>query len=336
VGTALRFKSTSVPRQQGELARLKVVQGPDFGAMYVVCGGRATIGRGEENDVVLSDLRSSRKHAEVSVKDGAWQVRDLGSANGILHNGSPVKASPIRSSDTLTVGETTLEFMASTESGTAMLTAPGRVPSGSPNTQLGVAYKDRISAVRAPGSVPSSGPRRSGAPRKVNPAVLVVAVVGVGALFFFDDQGEPKKLGGQSKVPVSEDVIRELSSYLPDQAAVATMNKSAESFYRAGFREYRNGNYLRAKLQFENALQVMPGHSLAGIYLKNCDLAIDRTVKKHLELGKKNYDAGKYKTARGHFESIQRLLYRNQSSTEYVEASEQLAKIVKEMKEGGG
>ncbi len=338
MGNALRFKSTNVPRQQGEMARLKVVQGPDFGAMYVLCGARATIGRGEENDVVISDLRASRKHAEFWFQDGAWKVRDLESANGILFNGGPTKASPLKTADTVTVGETTLEFVASPDAGTGMLTAPGRAPNElqnirTSNTQLGVAYKDRISAVRQPSAAPAARMAAKAGARKLNPAVLLIAVVGVGALFLFDDDGKPKK---PVKKPGTEEAVRELATYLPDPQAMATMNRAADAFYRAGFREYRNGNYLRAKLQFENALQVLPSHPLAGIYLKNCELAVDGTVKKHLEMGKKEFDAGKLKSARSHFEAIQRLLFRNQSAAAYVEAGEQIEKIAKDVKEGGG
>ena len=51
---AIRFKQTQVSRQNGELARLKVVQGPDYGAVYVICGARATIGRGYVSEVSVS------------------------------------------------------------------------------------------------------------------------------------------------------------------------------------------------------------------------------------------------------------------------------------------
>ena len=45
---AVRFKQLSLERQKGELARFKVVQGPDYGAIYVITGTKALIGRGEE------------------------------------------------------------------------------------------------------------------------------------------------------------------------------------------------------------------------------------------------------------------------------------------------
>lgn len=40
------------------------------------------IGRAPNNDVELADERVSRHHAVIWAEDGAWRVRDLGSANG--------------------------------------------------------------------------------------------------------------------------------------------------------------------------------------------------------------------------------------------------------------
>ena len=49
MATAVRFKQIMTPRQPGEFARLKVLQGPDTGAVYVIFGAKALIGRGGRN-----------------------------------------------------------------------------------------------------------------------------------------------------------------------------------------------------------------------------------------------------------------------------------------------
>ncbi|MCC7103823.1 MAG: DUF3662 domain-containing protein [Chloroflexi bacterium] len=43
---------------------------------------RVTLGRALENDVVLTDERVSRFHAELLLENGNWLLRDLGSTNG--------------------------------------------------------------------------------------------------------------------------------------------------------------------------------------------------------------------------------------------------------------
>src|SRR5512138_468829 len=42
------------------------------------------IGRSDDCGVAIVDEFVSRRHAEVRYEDGAWQIRDLGSRNGIF------------------------------------------------------------------------------------------------------------------------------------------------------------------------------------------------------------------------------------------------------------
>src|SRR4051794_4283449 len=93
---AIRYKNTNVPRQSNEVARLKVVQGPDEGAVYIVTGAKVTLGRGEDNDVTVVDLKTSRLHAEMSSNTKGWTIRDKASINGILHNGKSVKNAELK------------------------------------------------------------------------------------------------------------------------------------------------------------------------------------------------------------------------------------------------
>ncbi len=47
----------------------------------------AVVGRSSDNEIVVRDDRASRRHAEISLRKGAWTVRDLGSRNGTQVNG---------------------------------------------------------------------------------------------------------------------------------------------------------------------------------------------------------------------------------------------------------
>jgi tetratricopeptide (TPR) repeat protein len=105
-------------------------------------------------------------------------------------------------------------------------------------------------------------------------------------------------------------------------------------FLKSGFREYREKNYLRARIQFETVLQIDPSNSLAQRYLQNCNQAIDNEVKFELDRGKKSYESGALKQARLHYEAVLRLLNRDQSNPAFVEARDQLAVVMKE--EAGG
>ena len=69
--------------------------------------GRWVLGRGSGADIVLAgDDSVSRRHAEIAIRAGECRVRDLGSCNGTLVNGSPVERARVRRGDVLTLGET--------------------------------------------------------------------------------------------------------------------------------------------------------------------------------------------------------------------------------------
>jgi len=67
------------------------------------------VGRTEAADIALADASVSRRHARLFCQDGRWLVEDLGSRNGTLLNGKPVKgALPLNPGDRIRIGDTTL------------------------------------------------------------------------------------------------------------------------------------------------------------------------------------------------------------------------------------
>ncbi|HAR43880.1 MAG TPA: hypothetical protein DCS07_14805 [Bdellovibrionales bacterium] len=331
MGTAIRFKQSTLPKQQGELARLKVIQGPDYGCVYVLLRSRATIGRGDENDIIISDLKASRIHAEIVGTGDTWNIRDLASANGMLLNGAPTRGGRLKLKDTFKIGETTFEFVAA-EAGTMMLIAPPRDIKQIEAEQAAFeAQRKRARGIDSSGSLLGGGAGVRGAAGSGGNRTKLY--LGAGAvlmlvLFLGKDEQAPRQ-----KKPEKLEAQRDLASYLP-KGAEAAVNRTAEMFYRSGFREFREKNYLRARVQFETVLQIAPGHRLATLYLENCNREITQEVKFHLEVGKKSQSAGKLKDARGHFESVLRLLHRAQSDESYIVAKEQLDSVRKEMKGG--
>ncbi|MFL6196736.1 MAG: adenylate/guanylate cyclase domain-containing protein [Thermoanaerobaculia bacterium] len=66
--------------------------------------GRVRIGRGSDNDLVLSDVSVSRYHAEILRERDGWSVHDLKSTNGVEVNRVPVEKAPLRQGDLLGIG----------------------------------------------------------------------------------------------------------------------------------------------------------------------------------------------------------------------------------------
>jgi hypothetical protein len=92
--------------------KLVVQRSPSFeaGDSFEVDSAPLTIGRGGQNDLVLSgDEFASARHVRVeSRRDGVW-LQDLGSTNGTYVNGSRVAgAQRLEPGDVIRVGETDL------------------------------------------------------------------------------------------------------------------------------------------------------------------------------------------------------------------------------------
>lgn len=62
---------------------------------------KTIVGRSNECDITLAAAHLSRRHAELNVKNGLLYVKDLGSANGTLLNGSPVTEARVKRGDEL-------------------------------------------------------------------------------------------------------------------------------------------------------------------------------------------------------------------------------------------
>ncbi len=87
-----------------------IINGPGyFDTPYDLSDGTTTLGRADENDIVLSGDLVSRKHARIHVAGEVIRLEDLGSRNGSRLNGERVKGTvDLKVSDTVHVGENSL------------------------------------------------------------------------------------------------------------------------------------------------------------------------------------------------------------------------------------
>ena len=79
-----------------------VLEGEDH--VFPLTASKVRLGRGSDNDVMLSDVSVSRYHAELSRENGSWFVQDLKSTNGVEVNRVPVQRAPILPGDRLGIG----------------------------------------------------------------------------------------------------------------------------------------------------------------------------------------------------------------------------------------
>ncbi|HJW14451.1 MAG TPA: adenylate/guanylate cyclase domain-containing protein, partial [Thermoanaerobaculia bacterium] len=70
----------------------------------------ATIGRSNDNDIILNDFSVSRRHATLRKEDGGWVIHDNQSTNGVRINEKLVSAAPVGDGDCAAVGTFLLRF----------------------------------------------------------------------------------------------------------------------------------------------------------------------------------------------------------------------------------
>jgi phosphatidylserine/phosphatidylglycerophosphate/cardiolipin synthase-like enzyme len=72
---------------------------------YTLHEGTTTVGRSEDNDVVVADALASRHHARIACGDGGCSITDLGAANGTFVNGEQVQGTvPLEPGDLVGIG----------------------------------------------------------------------------------------------------------------------------------------------------------------------------------------------------------------------------------------
>ena len=98
-----------LPPQPAAGGRGSLVMAAD-GRSHVLDRPSMTIGRLPECEIVVDDVGASRQHAEVRRTDDGFVLADLGSTNGTLVNGSPIREHLLEDGDRITIGETILEF----------------------------------------------------------------------------------------------------------------------------------------------------------------------------------------------------------------------------------
>lgn len=86
-----------------------------LGKRYALEQNSLTIGRGQENVVVLDNDSVSRRHCRIERRNAHWHVVDLDSTNGTYVNGNPVKEYQLRRGDQVKIGDTILKYLSGTD-----------------------------------------------------------------------------------------------------------------------------------------------------------------------------------------------------------------------------
>src|SRR5688572_18756049 len=99
------------PPMEPRPIRLTVLQ-PNLAPMNVKpAGPLITLGRATDCTVPIRDRYLSRRHAEIIFDERSWILRDCGSVNGTLLNGTRLAGSaPLKPGDRITLGDSEVVF----------------------------------------------------------------------------------------------------------------------------------------------------------------------------------------------------------------------------------
>jgi hypothetical protein len=102
---------TRVPLEEAQTRRASRALLVVGARRLIVPPGGATIGRSRDCDIVLDDSGASRRHAEISPQGEGWELRDLGSTNGVRVNGHAIHGpQQLRQGDHVEIGSTEIVF----------------------------------------------------------------------------------------------------------------------------------------------------------------------------------------------------------------------------------
>src|SRR5262249_47029236 len=92
-------------------AKVVVVSGADEGRKFELTGRNVSVGRGMDNDIVLTDLAVSRRHLRIDKEGQSYFLQDQGSGNGTLLNGRDEDGrAMLRHGDRIEIGNTVMRF----------------------------------------------------------------------------------------------------------------------------------------------------------------------------------------------------------------------------------
>lgn len=113
----VHFQSPHLHSQQAPVCEVEAVPrlqwtGPgQTPTTFELEGPSATIGRREDNDLVLPFGYVSGHHARLEFEAGGWSISDLGSTNGTRVNGRPAEDTRLASGDRISLGSLDIRFV---------------------------------------------------------------------------------------------------------------------------------------------------------------------------------------------------------------------------------
>ncbi|HLB58920.1 MAG TPA: FHA domain-containing protein, partial [Bdellovibrionota bacterium] len=246
------------------LPKLVLLSGNAAKENYALVGEDSfIIGRSEDADVFIDDVKVSRHHAELVFENDQFYIKDLESANGTLVNGQAISLQVLNSYDVIEIGGTKLQFLLVDE-GTydsaqhlVQQSLPAQVTS-----QGGIIPQDGILApyyIQPPQN------------RSFIKKFAVYIFVGMAGYLVYQQLHQQK---GTPTQVASGELARAPSAVVPeDQRA------QIEAIYQRAIDFYKNREYKKALEEANKVLAIVPEHPMAQKLAQNASLALENIDK---------------------------------------------------------
>jgi len=309
-----------------ELPFLEMLSGGTKGKVYELSVDRVSVGRSDDNEIVVSSEAVSRHHAIFECTErGQWIVRDNQSKNGVQVNGAPIQSTPIKNGDVIQVGNFVFRF--NDQSG------PSEGIANEPDDGMGI----------EPSSLQAEPEKQFKPHRGISKRVLIYSATGLllALLYISSNEGEKSpedktsgtsqtgsqklardfKLSPQSNI---DDTSKFKSDAKADKTKIGLEDpeltsaeqqmskidwgnsslKEAEQFFKRGQREYLNKNFARAIEALQTAITMFRGHELAEAYLRLAVYEAENEAKNHMNIAVQYFNALQYQRAIYHFSEV--------------------------------
>lgn len=298
----LVLKHFESPKEGGVHHRLMCLTGKNKGQAYILKGNRAVLGRGENVDIKVYDIKSSREHAEITKVGVDYILTDLGSQNGVYVNESLAKQVKLHDGDRVVIGQTVYKF--------------GKIE-----------VKENINIARREEVKTATSKKNQTKKKGASPLLILVILAGV-FVMLYDSPKETIVTESRKRAKVkdiSDDFVSALRKREIEEDQ--KIKKKLNSIFQRGLREYREENYFRALNEFNLALILNPKDPLAEFYLRKTKNELDNVIADYFVKGKRDEDALKYQSAIVTYCAVIRLLGNYPDDERYKNAVKQINEL---------
>lgn len=339
--------------------KVQIQRGPLAGQSFSFNKAVVEIGRGTDNDLILSnDLRASRKHAEIRWDGHELQIFNISTKSFVAVNGDQVESAKLEPGSVVHIGETEFRVdyqppvteqhvphdleepktKVNFENDAVVVQMPVLQPTRpnpvqqspmspmhhTPGIMGGAAGGYPNYGTNLPGSMGRQSPRPKG-PRRVasggnSGRVRFYAIVAVIGIFFYwmmtSTPTKKKELTFRSTEQIEKDIEMSKEDLKEFEARRERLDniqyRRAQENYIRGFRDYKQGNYGRARESFQVVLNLDPDNELAKRYYQLAKLKFDETVKAHMLQGNRYREKKNWRMCAASYFNVMTMVANNQ------------------------